>query len=371
MQKIIDCYEGYGEFQAYLKQFKNIFLVSGKNIQRFAVSSFLPDFNLTSFTDFNPNPDYDSIIHGVEMFKKGDFDVIMAIGGGSVIDTAKFIKLYAGNKLPDGEKDSSYLLEKPRAAEVPLIALPTTAGTGSEATRFSVIYYKGSKQSITDDRILPDTVVFDANVLNELPEYQRKATLSDALCHAIESYWSVNSTAESRKYSGTAIRKIKAYANGYINNNKEGNRGMLEASNIAGRAINISQTTAGHAMSYKLTSVFGCAHGHAAILCDRVLYKWMVERLEDGSAECADPRGEDYLKNILTEIAQEAGFDSAMDGANRLSSFFDSMGLEVPVASEEQLVGLRDSVNPERLKNHPVKLDSETLLSLYKKILRA
>lgn len=113
----------------------------------------------------------------------------------------------------------------------------------------------------------------DASVLKTLPDYQKKATMCDALCHAIESFWSVNSTDKSKEYSMAAIQNVMKHMDGYLANTDEGNAGMLLAANTAGKAINITQTTAGHAMCYKLTSMFSSAHGHAAILCDRVEYR--------------------------------------------------------------------------------------------------
>ena len=82
------------------------------------------------------------------------------------------------------------------------------------------------------------------------------------LCHSMESFWSVNSTEESKQYSREAIQLMMKYKNAYLANEAIGNTAMLKAANIAGKAINITQTTAGHAMCYKLTSLYGIAHGH-------------------------------------------------------------------------------------------------------------
>ena len=99
------------------------------------------------------------------------------------------------------------------------------------------------------------------------PLYQKKATLLDALCHALESFWSINSTFESKKYSERAIELILENRNQYLKENEDANYKMLEASYMAGKAINIAKTTAGHAMSYQLSMMYGIAHGHAAGLC--------------------------------------------------------------------------------------------------------
>lgn len=141
---------------------------------------------------------------------------------------------------------------------------------------------------------------------------------------------------------------------------------MLRAANTAGKAINITQTTAGHAMCYKITSLFRSAHGHAAILCDRVLFSWMVNNTD----KCIDPRGEQYLKSVLCEIAYALGCETPEQGADKLVEIFDRLELEIPSATAEQYEELKSSVNPVRLKNHPIALDVDTIDSLYHEILR-
>ena len=153
---------------------------------------------------------------------------------------------------------------------------------------------------------------------------------------------------------------------GYLANTDEENAGMLLAANTAGKAINITQTTAGHAMCYKITSLFGVAHGHAAILCDKVLFPWMVKNTDN----CIDPRGEDYLKKTLDDIAHAMECSDAQAGADKLTAIFNSLDLDIPSATEEQFKELVISVNPVRLKNHPIELTEETINSLYHEILR-
>ena len=201
----------------------------------------------------------------------------MAVGGGSAIDIAKCIKLYA--KLPGDGKEGSWLQSSGEVNNTELFVIPTTAGTGSEATRYAVVYYGGNKQSISSDVIIPNTVLFDPRVLDSLPDYQKKSTVMDALCHAVESFWSVNSTEDSKDYSSTAIELIIDNIDEYLAGDNSRNSIMQKATFIAGKAINITQTTAGHAMSYKLTSKYGLAHGHAAALCVRELFKWMSKEI--------------------------------------------------------------------------------------------
>lgn len=318
---------------------------------------------MIDFRDFQPNPLYENVQKGVKLFRDEKCDAIIAVGGGSAMDVAKCIKLY-GN-IPGEGNNGSWLVADYVENKIPFLAMPTTAGTGSEATRYAVIYYNGKKQSITSESFIPDTVLMDPNCLTTLPLYQKKATMCDALCHGIESFWSVNSTDESKEYSRNAIQGVMENMEGYLANTDEGRAGMLMAANAAGKAINISQTTAGHAMCYKITSLFGSSHGHAAILCDRVLFPWMIEKTD----KCIDPRGEEYLKTTLDEIGQAMGCVNAKAGAMKIKSIFDSLGLEVPTATVEQFETLKNSVNPVRLKNHPIALDVDTIDALYHKIL--
>ena len=300
---------------------------------------------------------------GVEIYRKENCDSIVAVGGGSAMDVAKCIKLYSN--LPGNGENGSWLKAEISPNEIPFLAMPTTAGTGSEATRYAVIYYNDAKQSITSESFIPDTVLMDPSALKTLPIYQKKATMCDALCHAIESFWSVNSTCESKNYSKAAIEGVLSNMDGYLNNTEEGNAGMLVAAHKAGQAINITQTTAGHAMCYKITSLFRVAHGHAAILCDRVLFPWMIENTD----KCIDARGKEYLKKTLDEIGFALGCSDAEGGAEKLAGIFEKLELTTPESTDEQFDILKNSVNPVRLKNHPIALDTETINSLYHRIL--
>ena len=371
MQKILSSENSYRDLDRWFLNngLEKVLLVCGKSIGRQAVNAYfeaVPErlgVQIVRFTDFAPNPQYESVVRGVEVFRNEGCRGIIAVGGGSAMDVAKCIKLYSN--LPGTGADGAWLKAEIIPNEIPFLAMPTTAGTGSEATRYAVVYYDGAKQSISDYSCIPEAVLMDPGMLKTLPAYQKKATMMDALCHAVESFWSVNSTEESREYSRAAIRGVLAHMDAYLANADEGNAGMLLAANTAGKAINITQTTAGHAMCYKITSLFGCAHGHAAALCDRVLFPWMAEN----AARCTDPRGAAYLARTLDEIGRAMGCENAAAGAAKLKELFDGLGLEVPAATEEQFALLKTSVNPVRLKNHPIALDAETIDALYHQIL--
>lgn len=367
-QKIFYISDKYDALDAYLsKGLKTPLLVCGQSIRKLKIGEYFANvekrlgIKLTVFSDFCPNPSYDSVVKGVQVFKENNCDCVIAVGGGSAMDVAKCIKLFS---TMEGKQD--YLEQTIVPNEIELIAIPTTAGTGSEATRYAVIYVKGEKFSVTDNSCIPSAVFMDASVLETLPEYQRKVTMLDALCHAIEAFWSVNSTEESKIYSKEAIQMIWLNKDLYLHNDTKGNENMLYASNLAGKAINITQTTAGHAMSYKLTTLYGIAHGHAVALCVSKLWPFMLKRTD----KCIDLRGCDYLQTVFKELAETMGCESVEDSAEKFAKLVVELGLGTPVvANKSDYDILKKSVNITRLKNNPILLEEEDINGLYHEIL--
>ena len=365
MQRIID--NSTEALDAYFKDTgaKRILLVGGRSMDQLGIGKYFSGLHertgieVVRFSDFKPNPDYTSALAGVKLYKETGCDMVAAIGGGSAMDTAKCIKMYVTM-----DDSTDYIAQKIIPNDIEFFAVPTTAGTGSEATRYAIIYHNGNKVSVTDSSCIPTAVMFDPTALRTLPDYQKKATMLDALCHAIESYWSIHSTEESKAYAADAIKLIFSSMGGYLANTDAGNSNMLKASNIAGKAINITATTAGHAMCYKLTTKYGLAHGHAAALCVKALFPFMAEN----TSLCKDERGEEYFKNMLKELAEIMGCENASSAAESFGTLVDSLGLSAPKAADSDIDILVSSVNAERLKNHPVQLDSDTIRALYKKI---
>jgi alcohol dehydrogenase class IV len=306
---------------------KKLFLVCDHAFDSFDIE--LP-CEYVRFSDFKSNPLYEDVKKGVRVLRKNKCDFIVTIGGGSSIDTAKAVKYY-------------------NHVDLPIMAVPTTSGTGSEATHFAVIYKDGKKQSIADDRLLPDYVILQPDMLKTLPVYQKKCTMLDALCQAIESWWSKKATPESIEYSRQAIKLILDNMDGYLKNENEGNKNMLNASNLAGKAINITTTTAPHAMCYKLTSLYGLPHGHAAALCLPKVWR--------------------YMKNF-DDIANALGQQNHEEAVSFFEGLLQRLEVFPPENTEaEHLDILTNSVNTQRLHNNPIRLDKDTIKDLYKKIL--
>lgn len=315
------------------------------------------------FDDFTPNPLYEDVCKGVDLFNIAKCDTILAVGGGSSMDVAKCIKLYC--KM---DKNNLYLEQEYKDTGVKLIAIPTTAGTGSESTRYAVIYYEGKKQSVTHDSIIPDVAILEPKVLKTLPLYQKKCTMMDALCQGIESWWSVNSTQESYEYSRKTIELIMANWRKYIfENDEEAAKQIMLAANYGGRAINITQTTAAHAFSYKITSLYKLPHGHAVAVCLPVIWEYMITHFE----HCTDKRGFKYLENIFNEISSSLGYGNPVKAIEGFQRMMKEMELQQPISEEREseLEVLSKSVNHVRLKNNPIQIDQRTAKLLYNLIL--
>ena len=321
---------------------------------------------LVVFDQFTPNPLYEDVCKGVDLFQNEKCDAILAVGGGSSMDVAKCIKLYC-----QMEKGKLYLEQEYKDTGVKLIAIPTTAGTGSESTRYAVIYYDGKKQSVTHDSIIPDVAILEPEVLKTLPLYQKKCTMMDALCQGIESWWSVNSTDESKLLSKEAVETIMRWWHEYIFENTDASaEAIMHAANLAGQAICITQTTAPHAFSYKITSLYHLPHGHAVAVCLPEIWDYMICHPEN----CIDPRGYDYVNKVFAEIAHTMGAAVPKEAIIQFRKMMSLMELGNPTSSIDrvsELELLSNSVNPVRLKNNPISLDKDAAHELYKTIVKA
>ena len=318
------------------------------------------------FSDFMPNPLYEQVCKGIDLFQITKCDSIMAVGGGSAIDVAKCIKLAVLAK--EGNSALIPPLVSTRVecdgSKIPFIAIPTKAGTGSESTHNAVMYYEGVKQTVTNDGVLPDYAILEPSVLKTLPLYQKKCTMMDALCQGIESWWSVNSTEESYEYSRKTIELIMGNWRKYIfKNDDEAAMQIMLAANYSGRAINITQTTAAHAFSYKITSMYKLSHGHAVAVCLPEIWEYMIEHMDN----CIDNRGQEYLSGIFNLITKAMGCTIPEQAIDEFRQMMVDMELKNPVSDdrETELELLSISVNPERLRNNPVSIDEKKTTEIY------
>ena len=220
-------------------------------------------------------------------------DAFIAVGGGTVIDTAKLLRGFSG---------------------VPFLAVPTTAGTGAEVTRFAVYYDHGKKCSADDVRYLPTDQVLIPEFCESAFAYQKASCAFDAYAQAVESLWAKGATAESKEYARKALELMK-------------NGEQLHGSYWAGRAIDISRTTAAHAFSYYMTATYGVPHGEAVYM----MFPYI----------CRANGHEEFIRDV-PELRTLRRF--AADNGIRWDELVDR---------------LFENVNPARLGNNPCEVRKE------------
>ena len=336
------------------------FLCCGKSFESTPAFAYLSsNFDLTVWDNIRPNPRYEDMLSAAELFKREKCDFIIGAGGGSPLDSAKMIKLLVTNDV------KTALTQPMQDNDIGFFAVPTTSGTGSEATKYSVFYVNENvKYSVSNDAFLPDFILLDESFISTVPPYQRRATCLDALSHAIESYWSVKSNDESREYAEKAIRLFVENKKGYIANEPQANRGMLLASYYGGKAINITSTTSAHAMCYNLTMNCSTAHGHSVAACLAEIWKYMNEH-----NECVnDNRGRAHVLKTLDALGVLLGGKDSRDGAELFSSIIKEFDLKPPSATVKQVKEFVKSVNPAKLRTNPTVLEESDVEEIYNRV---
>ena len=302
------------------------------------------------FSAFHPNPDLADTEAGKEVFLRENCDGLISIGGGSSIDTAKAVKARI-NAVTEEDVIHSRLGS---SNACPHIAIPGTAGTGSEATQIAVIYVNGSKVSLNHPDLRPDGVLLDAALLDSLPVYHKKSCALDALAQGIESYWSRGSNDDSRVHAYLAIIGVLDNLKAYLNGDPHAAEEMLDTSFQSGKAIQITRTTAAHAMSYMLTKKFGIAHGHACMLTFPTLWEMMQEKEE--------------MLDTLKDISEKMRLGNIQMVPRLLKGIMYDLDMSIPAMPDEQtLEELAVSVNTERLNNHPVRMTKEEIREAYRR----
>lgn len=220
------------------------------------------DFTVTVVTDVPPEPEENQVRRIADGIMKSGAEMIVAIGGGSVMDTSKIISVMMRN--PDYNRD---LTDQGKITKrgIPLVCVPTSAGTGSEATPNAIILIpeKKRKVGVVHPYFLPETVILDPEMTRTLPPSVTAATGLDAFCHCIETYISKKTNPIARLFGLEGIRLIsrylrRAYADG---SDMEAREKMLLAAFYGGVAITSSSTVAIHALSYPLGGTYRIAHG--------------------------------------------------------------------------------------------------------------
>jgi len=338
--------------------FRRALLITGKqSFVWFEEKNFIPslegEISVKRWSDFLPNPDSKELREGLTLAQKYDPDVVIGIGGGSVLDMAKLIAALMDN--PSSSKDLFVSGADFDHRKVSLVLVPTTAGSGAEATHFAVLYRDGVKHSIAGKALNADYIALDSDLVKTASPEQLAASGLDALCQCIESLWSRKTTPSSLDYAEEGLTVLAQNLVAFVKGDSDSAREMQWASHLSGQAINISRTTGPHALSYHLTAEYQVPHGIAAASTVGHFIDHHNELLRSDSYGFSSALG-----RSMGIINRRLGLSGDRAGSIYFSMLFSQLGLTQPERywppSVEGRRAWLSSANSERLENHPTDL---------------
>lgn len=315
------------------------------------------------FSEFSPNPDAVDLGRALAVLREFPADVVIGIGGGSSMDMAKLLCAY------DGYEDGPNLLAAIRSGNKVatrkrgLCLVPTTSGSGSEATHFAVVYIGSEKFSIAGLGLRADLVVLDPYLARSGSPHQRACSGMDAVCQAIESSWAVNANTHSRRLARHALGLLLSNIEAFVHENTPRSAcAMMIGSHLAGRAIDVSKTTAAHALSYAITKRHGLNHGHAvAVTLGR-----FIEAHADLDLRLQPSVAATTHQCVMTFILRALSARDGADARQRFEALLERIGLRSDltsngIATAAEREAIVASVNVERLANNPVVFSAHDL----------
>lgn len=350
-------------------------VVTDKGLIQFGVAKMVTDvldeaaISYDIFSDVKPNPTVSNVKAGIESFKKAGADFIIAIGGGSAMDTAKGIGIVINNP----EFDDIVSLEgcaPTKNKSVPIVALPTTAGTAAETTINYVIIdeNKQKKMVCVDPNDIPAVAIIDAELMYSLPKGLTAATGMDALTHAIEGYITKGAWEMSDMFEIEAVRMIARYLPVAVNepSNPEGRNGMAVAQYIAGMAFSNVGLGLVHGMAHPMGSLFDVPHGVANALLLPTIMEFNMPACLDKYPEIAKAMGVDTSGMSKKEAAQ-AAVDAVRDLAVKVGipQQLSELGIssaDIPALAEQAISDVCTPGNPREVTLDDIK-------ALYEKVL--
>ena len=309
-------------------------------------------------------PIFEELIEIMKEIQNFKPDLFLAIGGGAVIDYAKIVnvvdiredlaELIVNYKYPFNKKYTK------------LAVIPTTAGSGAEVTSNAVIYVDGIKHSFESELLLPDHFFLVPEFLISAPNKIKASAGFDAIAQALESLVSRKSNDKSVEYASKSLRVSVNSFISFINDpNMKNATEMSIASNLAGKAISISKTTAPHATSYPFTSLFNISHGHAVGLFFEKFFKFNYKHLNK-SETSFDLNERFNLIFKLFDVPDINSFNSKISLIKKQAKLEDDLtklNIDIIKSSEDVLKG----INLLRLGNNPVKIDGKDILNIISK----
>ncbi len=315
-------YHGKGAIQsiadeAIARGFKKAFLCSDPDLLKFGVTKKVTDIldakglAYEIYSDIKPNPTIENCQHGVDAFKASGADYLIAIGGGSSMDTAKAIGIVAANpEFYDIRSLEGVAPTKNKA--MPIIAVPTTAGTAAEVTINYVITdaEKNRKMVCVDVHDIPVVAVVDPDMMSSMPKGLTAATGMDALTHAIEGYITKGAWALSDMFHLKAIEIISKVLRGAVENTDEGREGMALGQYIAGMGFSNVGLGIVHSMAHPLGALYDTPHGVANAIILPTVMAYNAPATGEKYRDIAKAMGVAGVDEMSLEDARQAAIDA-------------------------------------------------------------
>lgn len=311
------------------------------------------------FSGVSPNPDVQECEACVRLIRENECDFVVALGGGSVLDCAKAAAVMCTAEHPvRAYMQDAGLLPDTR---IPLIAVPTTAGTGSEITCVSVLsdHEMALKKPLVCDGFYPVLALVDPELTYSVPRHITACTGMDVFCHAIEAYWSKNHQPVCDALAVHALRLVLGNLRIACDepDNAEAREKMAEASVIAGLSFNMPKTNCSHVCSYPLTNMLGIPHGEACALTIDHFLRINAEADADGR---------------IGDLARMLGYENAMQMADAITELKQYIGVMPDLKQfnldDERLEKLVQASKHPNLRNNPVEITEEMLREMYQNL---
>ena len=350
------------------KSFKKIFVLCGKkSFVNSGAENLLKNISnkeIKLFYKKSEIPILEELIEIIKDIKNFKPDLFLAIGGGAVIDYAKIANVV--DIRPDLAElivNYTYPFKKKYTK---LAVIPTTAGSGAEVTSNAVIYVDGIKHSFESELLIPDHFFLIPEFLISAPNKIKASSGFDAIAQALESLVSRKSNDKSVEYASKSLRVSVNSFISFINEpNMKNATEMSIASNLAGKAISISKTTAPHAASYPFTSLFNISHGHAVSLFFEKFFKFNYDNVDKSETSFDLKKRFDLIFNLF-DVQDINGFNSKISLIKKSTNLEDDLtkfNIDIIKSSEDVLKG----INLLRLGNNPVKIDGKDILNIITK----
>ena len=352
--------------------FKKAFVCSDPDLIKFGVTKKVTDvldnadIDYEIYSEIKPNPTIENVQTGVAAFKASGADCIIAIGGGSSMDTAKAIGIIIKN--PDFADVRSLEGVAPTTNKcVPIIAVPTTAGTAAEVTINYVITdtQKNRKMVCVDPKDIPVVAVVDPDMMSSMPKGLTAATGMDALTHAIEGYITAGAWELSDMFHLKAIEIISNSLRGAVENTPEGREGMALGQYVAGMGFSNVGLGIAHSMAHTLGAVYDTPHGVACAMMLPIVMEYNQECTGEKYREIARAMG---VKDV-DSMTQDEYRKAAIDAVRKLSV---DVGIptKLEAIKEEDLQFLAESAHADACApGNPKDASVEDLKDLFRKIM--